>query len=253
MVPAAAGLATAPLVAGLSGTVSLVSLVANLLAAPVVAPATVLGVLAALVSVVGSGPAVVCAWLASPEVGWLVLVADHAAAIPGGVVPWPAGWPGALLLVAVIVVVGVLTRSRRVRALLLAVLVGLLLVLVPTRVVPVGWPPGGWAVVVCDVGQGDSLVLATGSPGHAVLVDAGPDDGPIDDCLARLGVRVLDLVIVSHLHADHVGGMAARCAGERSGASPSDRHGSLWQRCAGFRRRLRGRGRPSSLSTPAGG
>ena len=48
-VSAAAGLATAPLVAGLNGTVSLVSLPANLLAAPAVAPATALGLAAALV------------------------------------------------------------------------------------------------------------------------------------------------------------------------------------------------------------
>jgi competence protein ComEC len=49
-VSAAAGLVTAPLVAALSGVVSLVSLPANLLAAPAVAPATVLGLLAAVVS-----------------------------------------------------------------------------------------------------------------------------------------------------------------------------------------------------------
>ncbi len=47
-VPAAAFLATAPLVAGLSGQVSTVAVVANLLAVPAVAPATVLGVLAAV-------------------------------------------------------------------------------------------------------------------------------------------------------------------------------------------------------------
>ena len=208
VIPAAAGIATAPLIAGLSGTVSLVSLLANLLAAPVVPPATVLGVLAAVLSVVSPAAAEVCAWLAGPEVGWLVLVADRAAAVQGGVVPWPSGWAGALLLVAVTVVLAVLVRSRRLRALLVAVLVGLLLVLVPTRVVTPGWPPAGWSVVACDVGQGDALVLATGSPGHAVLVDAGPDDGPVDACLARLGVHTLDLVVVSHLHADHVGGMS---------------------------------------------
>ena len=52
-VSAAAGLATAPLVAGLSGTVSLVSLPANLLAAPAVAPATVLGLAATVVGAAG--------------------------------------------------------------------------------------------------------------------------------------------------------------------------------------------------------
>ena len=81
-VSAAAGLATAPIVAGLSGTVSLVSLPANLLAAPAVAPATVLGLLAALVGplVPPLGDALV--WLAGWPVRWLVQVAERAAAVP---------------------------------------------------------------------------------------------------------------------------------------------------------------------------
>ena len=48
--------------------------------------------------------------------------------------------------------------------------------------------PRGWLMVACDVGQGDSLVVAT-APHHAVLVDAGPDPRAVDSCLRRLGVR----------------------------------------------------------------
>ena len=125
-VPAAACLATAPLLAGLSGSVSLVTVVANLVAAPAVAPATVLGVLAAVLSPVAMPAAQGCAWLAGPAVGWLVTVADRAAAVPGAVVPWPGGPAGAGLLAAVVVAVVLLARSRRVRPLLLAVVVGLL-------------------------------------------------------------------------------------------------------------------------------
>jgi competence protein ComEC len=207
-VPAAAFLATAPVVAGLNGQVAPVAVVANLLAVPAVAPATVLGVVAALVSPVAPWLAHVLAWLAGPAVGWLVLVADRAAAVPGAVLPWPDGAPGALLLVAALAVLALVWRWRSGRALLVAVLLGLALVLVPTRLVPVGWPPAGWAVVACDVGQGDAVVLATGDPGRAVLVDAGPDTGPVDACLDRLGVHTLALVVLSHLHADHVGGLA---------------------------------------------
>jgi len=108
-------------------------------------------------------------------------------------------------------------RARRGRALLVAVLLGLALVLVPTRVVPPGWPPVDWTVVACDVGQGDAIVLATGDPGRAVLVDAGPDTGPVDACLDRLGVRSLALVVLSHLHADHVGGLEGALRGRTAG------------------------------------
>jgi competence protein ComEC len=216
-VPAAAFLATAPLVAGLSGQVSTVAVVANLLAVPAVAPATVLGVLAAVVSPLGAAPAQACAWAAGPAVAWLVLVADRAAAVPGAVLPWPGGLLGAALIALVALVLLGLARSPRWRALLLAVALGLALVLVPTRVAAPGWPPAEWAVVACDVGQGDAVVLATGRPGWVVLVDAGPDDGPVDACLDRLGVQGIALVVLSHLHADHVGGLAGALRGRAVG------------------------------------
>jgi len=217
-VPAAACLVTAPLVAGLSGGVSLVAVAANLLAAPAVAPATVLGVTAAVLSPVSPTAAQGCAWLAGPVVGWLVTVAGRAAAVPGGVVPWPEGLAGAGLLAVVVLALVALARSQRVRPLLLAAVVGLLLVFVPTRLVRFGWPPAGWAVVACDVGQGDALVLATGRPGQAVLVDTGPGDGPVDECLRRLGITALAIVLISHLHADHVGGLAGALRGRSVGA-----------------------------------
>jgi len=207
-VPAAAYLATAPLVAGLSGQVGPIAVLANLLAVPAVAPATILGVVAAVVSPIAAPIAEVCAWLAGPAVGWLVLVADQTAGVPGAVLPWPDGVIGALLLTVLVLVVLMFARAPRRRALLLAVLLGLALVLVPTRLVTPGWPPSGWAVVTCDVGQGDAVVLATGRPGWAVLVDVGPDDGLVDACLDRLGVEGLAMVVLTHLHVDHVGGLA---------------------------------------------
>ncbi|WP_300008999.1 ComEC/Rec2 family competence protein [Pseudonocardia sp.] len=217
VVPAAAFLATAPVVAGLSGQVAPVAVLANLLAVPAVAPATVLGVLAAVVSPLSPQAAQACAWLAGPAVGWLVEVADRAAAIPRAALPWPDGVAGMLLLAAVLAVLVLFWRLPRGRAVLVAVLLGLALVLVPTRLAPPGWPPPGWAVVACDVGQGDAVVLATGEPGRGVLVDAGPDTGPVDACLDRLGIRSLALVVLSHLHADHIGGLDGALRGRAVG------------------------------------
>ena len=212
-VPAAAHVVTAPVIAGLSGQVSLVAVLANMLAAPVVAPATVLGVLAALTSPVSPAAAALLAGLARPPLDWLVAVAHRSAAVPGAALPWPGGPAGALLLMAVVVTMLVVLRSGRVRALAAAIIVGALVVLLPTRLAPPGWPAAGWAVVACDVGQGDAVVLATGQPGRAVLVDTGPEPGPIDDCLGRLGVTSLALVVLSHLHVDHVGGLEGALRG----------------------------------------
>jgi len=212
-VPAAAHVVTAPVVAGLSGQVSLVAVVTNLLAAPAVAPATLLGVCAAVLGALLPGAAVAVVQLAGPAVSWLVAVGHQGAAVPGGAVPWPVGASGALLLASVVLVVLLVIRAHRLRVLAAAGLVGALLVFVPTRFVIPGWPAAGWAMVTCDVGQGDAIVLATADPGRAVLVDTGPDPGLVSACLDRLGVRRLALIVISHLHADHIGGLAGALRG----------------------------------------
>ncbi|TQM80546.1 competence protein ComEC [Saccharothrix saharensis] len=217
-VPVAANLATAPLVAGLSGQVSLVAVVANLLAAPVVAPATVLGVLAAVAAPVHEPTARVVVEVAGPAVSWLIAVGRHAAAVPGAAVGWPGGWVGGALLAGVLLLGYAITRLRRVRTLVVAAVVGAVVVVVPLNVVSPGWPVPGWSVVACDVGQGDAVVLATAERDRAVVVDTGPDPAPVLSCLRRLGVRRIPLVVLSHLHADHVGGLAAVMAERSVGA-----------------------------------
>ncbi|HET9656798.1 MAG TPA: ComEC/Rec2 family competence protein [Kineosporiaceae bacterium] len=72
--------------------------------------------------------------------------------------------------------------------------------------------PDGWQLVLCDVGQGDALVVRSGID-RAVLVDAGPEPDAVDDCLRRLRIRHLDLVVVTHLHADHVRGLPGALRG----------------------------------------
>ncbi|MGJ7442865.1 ComEC/Rec2 family competence protein [Aquipuribacter sp. MA13-6] len=68
------------------------------------------------------------------------------------------------------------------------------------------WPGTDWAVVVCDVGQGESLLVRVG-PASAVVVDTGPDPEPMGRCLRRAGVTSVPLLVLTHLHADHVGGL----------------------------------------------
>lgn len=206
-IPLAAFVVTAPVLAGMAGKISVVSIAANILAAPVVAPATVLGVIAAVLATFWPAAAKLPALAAGPEAHWLLLIARHAAHVPGAVVPWPGGWwGGALALVAVAALVLVLRRPR-LRVGLALVLVAVLLVVVPVRVISPGWPPARWAMVACDVGQGDAEVLATADEGRAIVVDTGPEPGPVDDCLSRLGVDRVPLVVLSHLHADHISGL----------------------------------------------
>jgi competence protein ComEC len=227
-VSAAAGLATAPLVAGLSGTVSLVSLPANLAAAPAVAPATVLGLAAALVGAVVPAAGDALIWVAGWPTRWLVLVAERASAVPDGATGWPAGASGAVLLTLLLGIGGwALWRFPRSRPLAVAALIGLVVIGWPVRQVVRGWPPADTVAIACDVGQGDALVVPT-APGAGILVDAGPDVAAVDRCLDHLGIDRLPLVLLSHLDADHVGGLAGALNGRRVGVvatatlSPAD-------------------------------
>jgi competence protein ComEC len=89
-----------------------------------------------------------------------------------------------------------------------------LLVLVPLP--SPGWPPHGWVLAACDVGQGDALVVNAGS-GRGVVVDAGPDSALVDRCLDRLDIEVVPLLVLTHFHADHVDGLPGVYDGRRVG------------------------------------
>ncbi len=207
----AAQLATLPLQVALAGSVGLVGVAANVLAAPAVAPATTLGAAAAVVGVVWPGAAAVLAWLAGWPVAWIVAVARWSSTAPLPTLNLPTGVTGLVLVVLGLsgsVVVGrwLLRRAASRRwprgaALVLVVALPLAWWRGPDQ-----WPPPGWVMVACDVGQGDAVVLNAG-PGSAVVVDAGPESGAVDRCLRRLHVSVVPLVVLTHDHADHVDGL----------------------------------------------
>jgi competence protein ComEC len=208
-VPVAAQLMCAPVIVLLQSSVSLVGIAANLLAAPFVAPATVLGVVTALLSVVSTTVAGWVAWLAALPTLAIALIARTGAETPLATVPWPGTGVGAALLALLavaLVLAGPWLGHQARRRPLLPIGVAVLGVggVVPTQVVT--WPMSAWGFVACDVGQGDGLVLPTGV-GRAVVVDAGPDPSLIDGCLGRLRVDVVDAVVLTHFHADHVDGL----------------------------------------------
>jgi competence protein ComEC len=61
-------------------------------------------------------------------------------------------------------------------------------------------------LVMLDVGQGDAILLRSGD--RNVLVDGGPTDALLPLLVDR-GVRHLDLVLLTHAHPDHCGGLPA--------------------------------------------
>ncbi len=231
-VPAVAQLGTMPVVAGLSGGVSVWALPANMAVSPAVPVALILGALAAVLTGWWDGAASFVAGLAAPAAEWIATCAHVIAGWPLAVVPWPSS-PGGVLGLAVLVVGVPLTLTvRRLRVAATAAVLVAAAVLVPTTVVSGGWPPPGWTAVGCDIGQGDGFAVATGVPGEAVVVDTGPEPSVMDRCLDRLDVTRVPLLVVTHLHADHVGGLDGVLAGrrvDRVGVGPGREPAAAWR------------------------
>lgn len=193
--------ALAPLTLVLFGQISVVGLVANLLAIPWV---TVLVTPLAMLGVLWAPLWQAAAWCVQALSWWLL---------------WLASWPFAQLTLAqaplwagVAAVVGgivlVLRLPWQVRALAL------------TLVLPALWwqpprpAPGQFDLLAVDVGQGQAVLVRTAT--HSLLYDAGPRYGETSDAgqqvlvplLQSLGER-LDTLVLSHGDSDHIGGAAA--------------------------------------------
>ncbi|MFF1909744.1 ComEC/Rec2 family competence protein [Kitasatospora sp. NPDC058218] len=264
---AAAQALCAPVTVVLSGHISLVAVPCNLLAELAVAPATLLGFAVLVLEPVSPTLARWLAEAAGLPVGWLAAVARHGAELPGARISWPGGLLGtvtlALATVAMCWAVPLLLPRRAgangrrapggwirpvVAGLLFLVLLAVLLRPPVLTRLATGWPPPGWRLVMCDVGQGDMLVLPVASdgdaaPDSAVVVDAGPDPQAADRCLRDLGITRIPLLLVTHFHADHVEGvpgvLRGRAVGAIEGTSVNDPPGeaarvSGWAAAAGI-------------------
>ena len=193
------------------------SVIANLLAGPMVAPVTVLGILAVVLTPIAPWLVGPISWLASLGTFVIEVVAIFFAELPIVYFPWVTGFSAPFLSGLLILMVSAWLRSKLPR-LRQASVVGLVVVAVATlsvpaasEILPGGWPLDNWEVVACDVGQGDALVIR--SLGRVAVVDVGKDEGLIDTCLTDLGVRSIDLLVLTHFDFDHVGGLEGALGG----------------------------------------
>lgn len=215
-----ATLATAPITAAAFGTVPVAGILLNLVAIPLAALA-VPGVIASLL-LHGLSGALAAALAAGAGLGLhgLELVAHAGARIPHGCLIVAPGAESAIPAVAVLAL-GIWAAGRHVTAPVAARRVGWGLVLASWGGVVLAIPRSaddgstGLTLHFLDVGQGDGAAIRT-PHGHWVLVDAGPRSANSDagrrviaPFLARERVRRLDAMVISHAHADHVGGAAA--------------------------------------------
>lgn len=212
-VPLSAQLACAPLLILLSPTLSTWSVLANLIAAPAAPVATVAGLVACLLAQVPV-ISVVVASIAWVPAQWVATTAEVFATLPSATTPWVDGIAGALMLGAVcaaIIALLIGTQHRVVRlssALVVAAAIGIAAGAVGMRtiVLPLTTPQD-WSIAVCNVGQGDAIVVR--SDDGVAVIDTGPDPVPLAACLDRLGIGRIALAVLTHFDADHVGGIDA--------------------------------------------
>ncbi len=206
-VSGACGLVTAPISWIHFGAVPVLSVPANALAAPVVAPILGLGLGAAAIGAVLPGAALGLAWLN----GWLVAYLAGCARLVGSIPFAQVSSPMALggIAAAAIVVIAWLRAPRAWRtpaALVVAVCVAAASLWIVWPRGPGLPPPSGLRLSFLDVGQGDAILLQV--PEGAVLVDQGPPEARVSELLRGLGVRRLALLVLTHPQRDHIGGAA---------------------------------------------
>ena len=222
-VPLAAQLACGPIIALFAEQQSLIGIAANLIAAPAAPVATVIGLLACLAAPVPplADLLTASAWLPA---AWIATTATTTAPLPVAQILLPAGIASAALVLVVSASLGAVLigwrgslppRVARVASLARQGAAAVLIVmfslagahLVLSGPLATSAAPDEWSIAACDVGQGDALLVRSAS--QVALIDTGPEPGLLTECLASLGVRHIDLLVLSHFDLDHVGGTSA--------------------------------------------
>ena len=219
-----------PVVIALNSSFSLYSLPVNLLVAPLLPIITILGVIAVLLCTPLPAAAFALSWLISWPAELIGQIAHWSTSLPGASRPWPQGANGIVLAVGVSVVFvltlilghetehEVLRRAAQFSLGALALFLGALVL--PATLL---WPAqtsAEWDLAMCDVGQGDALVIRT-HDSDAWLIDTGPPGAALLPCLKQLRVTSLSKVFITHPDNDHRGGLEAL---EKSGLRIAERY-----------------------------
>ncbi len=210
-----------PILLQLQSGLATYSLPANILSSPLVAPITILGIVACLVAWVLPGLAGALTYLASCF-AWLITQLVHGFAnASNATLSWPTGVLGTAI--AILVVLGFVlwlktdpTRLKYLGIVILTIIFTTSLGSIGFNVVKSSqWPLRDWSVVSCDVGQGDATVIQ--SRGMVAVIDVGRDDRLVDTCLQRLEISRIDLLVLTHFDMDHIGGLRGAVGGREVG------------------------------------
>jgi competence protein ComEC len=212
-----------PLIAYYFGIVSLVAPLATFLALPALPGIIITGTLAAGLGIITLPIAHLVGWFTWLFASYMLAVVNGTAAFPLSSID--TGTVDACLVWAYYIAVAGITWFYRRRPKLSAVgtpainlverlpkkwlLPPLLLAAALAATFAISMPDDNLHVSVLDVGQGDAILIQT--PGHQdILIDGGPSPHELNLALGSkmpFWDRTIDLVVLTHPHADHITGL----------------------------------------------
>lgn len=198
-----------PLVAVHFGYVSLISPITNLLTLPVMSLCFTFGYAVSILGMILQPLGTAAAWVLSWAMRYVILIVKLLAGIPNAAVytqgNFVAWWLFAAYVVFFICWLG---RGKRGFRPVLPLSLSVIMLCSTIFVMSVRVDRHLGMLTAIDVGQGQSIVLMAGR--STVVIDCGGDYGAGESTSAYLlsnGRRKVDLLVLTHLHSDHVNGV----------------------------------------------
>ncbi len=210
----AATLGTLPITAAVFGRVSVIGLLANVLVVPASGVAVLLGMTVVAASFVWGWLGAVYGEALRLLLHWTLVIVEAAGSVPFAAIDtYQYAAVDAIPYFAALAL-AIHFRPPSTARRLVVVLAGALALwaFLPRNVVP-PFAANAMRCTVLDVGQGDAILLQFPG-GSTMLVDTGPPGGASDSgkkvivpFLSRLGVGRIDVLVLTHAHDDHTGGL----------------------------------------------
>lgn len=196
--------------------VSMVSILSNLLAAPVTGAIIILGMAMALLGQISILLSKIIGYANCVLLTFIIFVSKTTTRLPFAVIK--AVTPSILFIFVYYVMIWFFLCFKpkyNIRIKPKFYIISILVVI--TLILLVGLIPGEMEVIFLDVGEGDSAFIRTPT-GKTVLIDGGGEKGKSDEepntgdkivipFLLDYGVSKVDLVIATHAHEDHIMGL----------------------------------------------
>ena len=201
-----------PLACYYFGTLSIVSLLSNLLCLWLVSVVFALGLLSVLIAAAVPQLGAACAFVPALGIRAVLAIAGLLEELPFHAIYFNTAFSVAWLAYVYAIFITCALAKRGKYRYFAAVGLSVLSLFAAAKVNALHYEQGGLNVVALDVGQGESVLLI--SEGHAALVDCGSKNSYIDagaiaaDYLRSAGAT-LDSVVLTHYHEDHANGLAA--------------------------------------------